>query len=463
MIKIECNDKGIREKKYVFDIVFNEFFGLDYSLIIDADIEDIRINFGENRRVVLNSTFFNAIDIHWGKAESLPATPLKVFRIENIPFKLRVDFTTIPVVYGVPNLFAENVGINCGIDIFGTVFFMLVRYEEMIDSTIDRRGRFPAEASLAYKEDFLLRPIVNEYLEILWAMMSNLDNTLIRRERKFKVTLTCDVDWPYNPTNRSISTLVKELGKDLIRKKSIKQFIAHIKEYIWVKFAGWKYDSHNTFNYLMTLAEANNISMFFYFICDNTAGRIDGNYSMDDSNILRLIKEINSRGHQIGMHGSYNTFLDMAQLKKEYNILMDVIKKLDINQQLIGSRQHYLRYRTSETIRHLNSVGLDFDSSLSYADHVGFRSGTCYEYTMYDVQQRCKLNIKERPLIAMEASVLSSSYMNKGYTEEALNIFVSLRKECQKYNGDFVLLWHNSYFFSHKDREILEGILNVDF
>ena len=65
-------------------------------------------------------------------------------------------------------------GIQLGLDIFGSVFFMITRYEEVVKSDRDEYDRFPAAASLAYQEGFLDRPIVNEYLEILWTCMKRL-------------------------------------------------------------------------------------------------------------------------------------------------------------------------------------------------------------------------------------------------------------------------------------------------
>ena len=48
---------------------------------------------------------------------------------------------------------------------------MLSRYEEYVDSSRDVHDRFPAKASLAYKEGFLDQPIINEYIELLFACM----------------------------------------------------------------------------------------------------------------------------------------------------------------------------------------------------------------------------------------------------------------------------------------------------
>ena len=81
----------------------------------------------------------------------------------------------LPIVYGrrLSNgsyLEISDSGIRLGVDVLGSAFFMLTRYEELVRSERDPRDRFPATMSLAYRERFLDRPIVNEYAEILWAL-----------------------------------------------------------------------------------------------------------------------------------------------------------------------------------------------------------------------------------------------------------------------------------------------------
>jgi hypothetical protein len=51
---------------------------------------------------------------------------------------------------------------------------MLARYKEVARSDRDEHDRFPAAASLTHQEGFFERPIVNEYLEILWSCVKRL-------------------------------------------------------------------------------------------------------------------------------------------------------------------------------------------------------------------------------------------------------------------------------------------------
>ena len=44
---------------------------------------------------------------------------------------------------------------------FGSAFFMLTRYEELVVADRDQYGRFPAAASVAGREGFLGVPVVD--------------------------------------------------------------------------------------------------------------------------------------------------------------------------------------------------------------------------------------------------------------------------------------------------------------
>lgn len=462
MITIVTNNNCIREKKYVFDIIFSEFLGLDYTITIDEGLkEQFVVIPTQATQLILPDVFFATAEKNWLTRETLPPLPLENFNISNSEVNFDVSFADIPVLYGTPSCkWNDERTINFGIDIFGSIFFMLSRYEEMVIKDRDKSNRFSGLSSICYAGGLLLRPIVNEYLELLWQMLLLLNPGLTREKRISQTTLTCDVDWPFNPDNLSYTRMVKSVVSNIIKRGQIKKAIGVIQEFIRVKRKGWEADSFNTFDYLMNLAEQHAITMAFYFICDHSAGAIDGNYSINDPLIKGLMQKIHRRGHSIGLHSSYNTYLDAAQINKEAGILKNVLKELNIEQKELGVRQHYLRYQTPDTIIHLNNAGFDYDTTLSYADHPGFRAGCCYEFSMYDLHSRSKLKIKERPLIAMEHAVISKGYMELGYTDAALDTFRQLKHQCHTYNGNFILLWHNSFFTNKEDKKMLEAILS---
>ena len=120
---------------------------------------------------------------------------------------------------------------------------------------------------------------------------------------------------------------------------------------------------------------------------------------------------------------------------------------------------HYLRWEQPTTLRAWADAGMSYDSTLSYADLPGFRCGTCFEYPAFDPVKQEILNLRVRPLIAMECTVMAPRYMGLGTGKAAYNKFKKIKDACRAVNGCFTLLWHNSQFDSEAERSLYEGIL----
>lgn len=179
------------------------------------------------------------------------------------------------------------------------------------------------------------------------------------------------------------------------------------------------------------------------------------------AHISRLTRQRDYKGHEMSLHPSYRTFKNLVQMKNEADKFRQVMDEEGIKQDEIGSRQHYLRWSTPETARHLEAAGIAYDTTLGYADHAGFRCGTSHEFPMFDIENQRVLNLRQRPLIMMEASVLSPRYMNMGYSDETLDYMKRLKEQCYAYGGNFTLLWHNSFFKTEKDKLFYQELINA--
>jgi hypothetical protein len=102
---------------------------------------------------------------------------------------------------------------------------------------------------------------------------------------------------------------------------------------------------------------------------------------------------------------------------------------------------------------------LEYDSTLGYADHPGFRCGTCFEYPMFDATMQRALCVRQRPLVLMECSILSTRYLGMGYSDEALALMMRYQECCRRVGGNFTLLWHNSYFANQEDRRFYQALV----
>lgn len=105
---------------------------------------------------------------------------------------------------------------------------------------------------------------------------------------------------------------------------------------------------------------------------------------------------------------------------------------------------HYLRWQQPITMRGWDHAGMDYDSTLGYADKPGFRCGTCFEYPAFDPEGQQQLRLRLRPLIVMEGTIIAKQYLNLGVGRNAEERIIRLKKRCQAVNGSFTILWHNS-------------------
>ncbi len=80
----------------------------------------------------------------------------------------------------------------------------------------------------------------------------------------------------------------------------------------------------------------------------------------------------------------------------------------------------------------------DIVSAKVYFDcaHVGFRCGTCREFPVFDLRTRKALRLLERPLIAMDVTLLSQKYMAL-QPKRALDWIERLSDACHLLEGTF--------------------------
>jgi hypothetical protein len=212
-------------------------------------------------------------------------------------------------------------------------------------------------------------------------------------------------------------------------------------------------DSHlAAIDWMMDVNERAGNRVAFYFITDRNHP-LDAHYRMDEPVIRRLLRRIHDHGHEIGLHPSYTSYSDSKRTVKEANILRSAMEAEGIHQTEIGGRQHFLRWSSPLTARNWEAAGMQYDSTLSYADQAGFRCGTCHEFQMFDPTQDRALKLRQRPLVLMECSVIADRYMGLGYSDEALAVMQGFKSVCKRVGGVFTLLWHNSHFSGERDKE----------
>ncbi len=428
MLKIYIPDNNQEERKYIIDVLLNEFLGLKYKTEI-SDSKDYEIELPNKATLIIKDYFFS----NFRENKSY-------LNKENIPFEISLsknEFTSesnIPVIYGIDDLKINRDKIICSIDIFASSFFMLTRWEEYVNNKRDGHNRFSGEQSLAFRKGFLNRLIVNEYVEMLKNMLSFLGYNTKLKHSLPQLFLTHDIDeiiyW------KSLKQFIKIAGSDLIKRKNAKIAFHRLLSYLRTLLS-LKKDPYDTFDQLMDYSESVGVKSRFYFMSGGTSDVFDNKYNITEAS--NIIKNIKNRGHIIGLHGSYNSYNNNDQFKKEKAELEKLVK-VEVQE----GRQHYLRFEVPVTWQIQNDAGIKTDSTCSYADKVGFRCGTGNEYSVFNILTREKLKLKERPLTVMESSFVN--YCRQLDIKEMEQSIKDLIVETKKYNTNFVFLWHNSSF-----------------
>lgn len=447
MIKILMPDDNLEERKYIINIIFNEFLGLKYQIEFNASVSNWEIHLDNGKQLTILDAFFGQF------TEELSYLDLK-----NITYKVQyltnqfISEDDIPVIYGDSSISVSENRISCGIDIFASSFFMLTRWEELVNPSRDRLNRFSAKDSLAYQCDFLSRPVVNEYVEMLWNMLTKLGYSGQRKDRSYQLLATHDVDY-LQLRNTPIKSIARTIVGDVVKRKNIMLAVTFAWDYL-KSLCLPKKDPYNSFDYLMDLSDIAGIKSYFFFM---GGGRTvyDNNYTLSNAFIQKLVEKIKNRGHFIGIHPSFDAYNDSEQFLLEKKALE---QSFDIH--IVFGREHYLRFEVPTTWQIWDDFGMKWDSSMGYHDKEGFRCGVCYPFQVFNVRTRKMLNLIERPLIVMEGTF--AQYQQNLSVEKMQENIQKLIDIVKYYNGEFVFLWHNSSFNNRewkKYQSIYEGVL----
>lgn len=373
------------------------------------------------------------------------------------------DMIPAPSEYELPDplVVFHKRGATIHYDILGLTYWMLTRIEEIGYADLDEHQRFPASASHAYQYGYLERPLVDEWLIILGQVIQRVWPTVNLLQSHFEIKVSHDVDSPSQYGFKTWPNIGRIMAGHLIKRRDLKAFFTapYIKAVTNKKLH--PADPFNTFDWLMDISDLNNLTSSFYFICGQTDPLRDADYTVEQLVIRNLMSRIYERGHEIGLHPSYGTFQNPELIEQEASRLKRVCAEEGIKQDEWGGRMHYLKWAQPITLKAWADAGMSYDSTLGYADKPGFRCGTCHDYPAFDPIGQEEVNLRVRPLIAMECTIISSTYLGLENPEDAFSKFSSLKQRCKDVSGCFTLLWHNSFFYKSDYYDIYRRVIGL--
>lgn len=381
-------------------------------------------------------------------------------KIDGHEYKLPILFGGLSEEYELTSHKPENSS-SIRIDVFGICFWVMARVEEHYSTERDSHDRFSAYSSHAHKNGYLLSPVVDQFAQFLFTFVIEKWPCIKYEIPKFKMYISHDVDIPYLYKFTSFIKASKLIARYSIQSKSPEMLmllgIKNVLSRLEIKCA----DPCDTFEWLMDESDKAGVRSEFYFIPSNGLDPKDADYQIDNPKIIELLRSIKSRGHIVGLHPSYATYCDPDLMTHEVAALKNAVYQAGFVQSEIGGRMHFLRWHHEKTPTALIQAGVSYDSTMGYADYPGFRAGTCHEYFYFDLTSGKVTELRMRPLIAMEATIMAKRYLGLGVTNEAVDLFSELKIKCRQVGGVFGLLWHNSSLFLQEERKIYSSVLNV--
>ncbi|EAR11691.1 hypothetical protein PI23P_00765 [Polaribacter irgensii 23-P] len=375
---------------------------------------------------------------HNGPKLSYTKSPLGnefFIKSNDLLFEQGVNFLDINIQSweDVPCFFATGSQATVPYDIFAASFYLISRYEEYLPHVKDAHGRYTASESLAFKNGFLEKPVIDIWAFKLLGRLKEKFPDFTYNKRTYKYISTIDIDNAFAYKHKNFIRTLGGFVNDLIRIRLLD---------VWYRFTvilNIKKDPFDTFQRILRVKNMAEIqTIFFCSVGDYTT--FDTNVSASKNKYRLLIKELVDYA-DVGLHPSYFAMQNGALLKKEKERLESIT-----NTPVTKSRQHYLRFSLPETYQQLIDLEILEDHSMGYASHVGFRASTCTPFYFYDLDFEIQTPLKIFPFALMDTTL--NDYL-KNTPKQSLGKIRDLRNEVKAVNGTFITLFHNESLSNH--------------
>jgi len=324
-------------------------------------------------------------------------------------------------------------------DIFAASFYMLSRYEEYLPYVKDEHGRYTAEESLAFKNDFLTTPVVDiwahKFLEIILERFPD----VVSEKRVFEYKPIINIPVAYAYKKRGILRTLGGFATDIVRLK-FSRFIER-----FAVLLGMRDDPFDNFETFIALHKKYQSKAYYFFQIGDYATN-DHNISIYKNVFVRLIKNVSDYS-KVGLLASYASFSEIKKLKIEKKRLTTTI-----NKPVKRVRQHFNMLNVPQFYRALINLEFTEDYSMGYRDTIGFRAGTCSPFYFYDIGMEIQTPLKVNPFCMQYTGDIESEIFP--------NEIMKMATEVQKVNGTFVAVFHN-VVLSERNMEWKELYVNL--
>lgn len=327
-----------------------------------------------------------------------------------------------------------NEGVRVNFDVIAAAFYFLSGWQEFVSDVRDMYDRYPFAESIQEKLKIVDIPVVNYYFDVLAEAVGlatgKKPKQIMFADAHLTVTLSHDIDLCRSGW--------KGESKAGLKKGDLLEPVRNL--------IGKAFGTDPWFNFqeiIQKEAEFGVKSTFFFLCRQGWIGNMPhSDFDVTSKPIRDVMGHIQQAGSEVAVHGSSGTHTDLNLFNEDLNLL---------GVDSIGNRFHFLNFNPKKTPGLLQKAGMKYDSTLGFAEHLGFRNGICHPFLLFDLNKDEATDVLEIPLVVMDAMFADDRYMNIE-PEIAQEKIRATAKEIQKFGGCLSLLWHNTYYSKYKYR-----------
>ncbi len=314
--------------------------------------------------------------------------------------------------------------IDCPVDLLSSVVLTMSRFEETFAGPRDEHGRFSIFSSVAWRDDFFHRPIVDECALAMKEALASLLPGWEPQKHGLQVHLGHDVDEigvPFSLRNSMGHTLRR--GNPLATARDL-----------GARFTGIETVYQRLLRQLVQIGLDRGFSPATYWKV-SCPGPHDTGYDPRNKKIRGLMSSFRDANLELGIHLSYGAFDSLERFQSEVSALQELLGECQL-----GGRQDFLRWSPRTWIE-WDRMNLGYDASVGYPDQIGFRAGTSYPFRPWLLSESREATLLEIPLLAMDSALFG--YM-KLEPDQALSKLLNCAERCKLVGGVFTTVWHNT-------------------
>ena len=425
--------------QYVVDFIFRKLLGIK---VLITDQEDILMKHQGSKLVYSTKS---KQDLPWIWSHSL------LFESDIRQQDVKVSYYQKTAVFFQH---PPDVAPLLPFDPFATAFYMMSRYEEYLATNYDRYGRFTANQSLAFLNNFLKVPVVHLWAKQVGETLAQLYPDLTFNRSEYSFTPTLDIDNAYAYKEKGMVRTLAASLRDLANF-NFTSFNDRLSVLV-----GRKLDPYDSFDEVIKLHSDNKLKPIIFWLVGDY-GKHDKNISARNSRFQSLIRKMASVS-TTGLHPSFAS-AENNSLLEEKNRLEEITKD-----RITNSRMHYLRVCLPETYEKLIEIGIKNDFSMGFADQSGFRAGVTIPFKFYHLRNEQITGLVVHPFCIMDATL---KYHNQMSLEEAWEEIKEMISVVKQVKGTFYPIFHNESLGGKKmwkgwkemyQKMLVEGSSDID-